>query len=263
MSSGSYKIEAGTPMASELERLRLQSQQFKDLEKKLLSEAGLKSNHKVIELGAGPGYISRLLLDLIPEGDLLATEVNPDLFQILNENTKDFSSIRTSLCSVDSIDVPDGWADFIYGRFIFQHLPDPLAVLKESHRCCAPGGRIATVDSDDGFITMFPEIDSVQKFLSLADARQKDHGGDRRIGRKLQHLMFEAGFHSVRSRVLFFTPKDIPAEAFVHMVFGFKSTLVEDKGIVLKAHEDLRRALLDDSTFVSLGIVVTVGQKTE
>lgn len=43
---------------------------------------------------------------------------------------------------------PDGSFTIVTSRFTFHHFPDPLAVLREMTRVCAPGGRIAVVDTD-------------------------------------------------------------------------------------------------------------------
>jgi ubiquinone/menaquinone biosynthesis C-methylase UbiE len=43
---------------------------------------------------------------------------------------------------------PDGAFTIVTSRFTFHHFQDPLAVLREMARVCAPGGRIAVVDSD-------------------------------------------------------------------------------------------------------------------
>jgi ubiquinone/menaquinone biosynthesis C-methylase UbiE len=43
---------------------------------------------------------------------------------------------------------PDGSFSIVTSRFTFHHFPDPLGVLREMRRVCAPGGRIAVVDTD-------------------------------------------------------------------------------------------------------------------
>jgi ubiquinone/menaquinone biosynthesis C-methylase UbiE len=43
---------------------------------------------------------------------------------------------------------PDASFTIVTSRFTFHHFQDPLAVLREMKRVCAPGGRIAVVDTD-------------------------------------------------------------------------------------------------------------------
>ena len=43
---------------------------------------------------------------------------------------------------------PDASFTIVTSRFTFHHFQDPLAVLREMARVCAPGGRVAVVDTD-------------------------------------------------------------------------------------------------------------------
>jgi len=43
---------------------------------------------------------------------------------------------------------PDGAFTIVTSRFAFHHFLDPLAVLREMKRVCAPGGRVVVVDTD-------------------------------------------------------------------------------------------------------------------
>jgi len=43
---------------------------------------------------------------------------------------------------------PDGSFTIVVSRFTFHHFLDPLAVLREMARVCAPGGRVAVIDTD-------------------------------------------------------------------------------------------------------------------
>jgi ubiquinone/menaquinone biosynthesis C-methylase UbiE len=49
---------------------------------------------------------------------------------------------------VTSLPYPDGAFSIVTSRFTFHHFQDPLAVLREMRRVCAPGGRVAVVDTD-------------------------------------------------------------------------------------------------------------------
>ena len=49
---------------------------------------------------------------------------------------------------VTSLPYPDGAFSIVTSRFTFHHFQDPLAVLREMRRVCAPCGRVAVVDTD-------------------------------------------------------------------------------------------------------------------
>jgi ubiquinone/menaquinone biosynthesis C-methylase UbiE len=48
---------------------------------------------------------------------------------------------------VSALPYEDGAFTIVVSRFAFHHFPDPLAVLREMVRVCAPGGRIVVVDT--------------------------------------------------------------------------------------------------------------------
>jgi SAM-dependent methyltransferase len=48
---------------------------------------------------------------------------------------------------VTALPYPDGSFTIVVTRFAVHHFPDPLAVLREMVRVCAPGGRIVVVDT--------------------------------------------------------------------------------------------------------------------
>lgn len=48
---------------------------------------------------------------------------------------------------VTALPYPDGSFTIVVTRFAVHHFPDPLAVLREMARVCAPGGRIVVVDT--------------------------------------------------------------------------------------------------------------------
>jgi ubiquinone/menaquinone biosynthesis C-methylase UbiE len=53
---------------------------------------------------------------------------------------------------VTTLPYPDGAFDIVTTRFSMHHFPDPVAVMREMVRVCAPGGRVAVIDmyaSDD------------------------------------------------------------------------------------------------------------------
>ena len=49
---------------------------------------------------------------------------------------------------VTRLPYPDGSFSIVTSRFTFHHFQDPLGVLREMKRVCAPNGRVAVVDTD-------------------------------------------------------------------------------------------------------------------
>jgi len=47
---------------------------------------------------------------------------------------------------VNALPYPDAHFSIVSSRYVFHHLPEPLAVLKEMRRVCKPGGRVVVAD---------------------------------------------------------------------------------------------------------------------
>ncbi len=108
---------------------------------------------------------------------------------------REASAVR--FAPADVADLPYGAAafDVVTARLLFQHLPDPEAVVAEIRRVLRPGGRAFVFDVDDGLGVTYPEPSAALTALEGAFAAcQSGRGGDRHVGRKLTTYFATAGF---------------------------------------------------------------------
>jgi SAM-dependent methyltransferase len=58
---------------------------------------------------------------------------------------------------------PGEWGtfDLAHARFLLEHVPDPLAVVKQMVKAVRPGGRVALLDDDHELLRLFPEPPAV------------------------------------------------------------------------------------------------------
>jgi len=263
MSTGSYNFETLNDLGFQAERLRQQAAAVRDIETSILKAAGLQPRHTVLELGSGPGFVSDLLAELIPEGCLYAIEPSPALIAQIESNVrrKPAGGLHTLQAFGDNLPLPADSIDFAYARFVLQHIPQPETTLAETYRVMRSGGHLCAVDSDDGLVVFYPEEPRVSTVLKTAQATQASQGGDRFIGRKLQHMMTQAGFINVRSRILALTSSELPFGVLFNILLGYKASLLGGAVDFRKLYEDLATEVANGRQIIAGGVFIVTGEK--
>ncbi|ARF79268.1 class I SAM-dependent methyltransferase [Kitasatospora aureofaciens] len=201
----------GGGLGAELDRLEAQAALSFPEELRILRELGLPTGGTVLELGAGPGAVTRRLRAALPadtaliaadiDGELLAHAAGPGVTLLVADGAE--------------LPLPDASVDFVLLRYVLQHVPDPVAVLAEVRRVLRPGGRVAVTEVDSALWgaaePSYPELAGVHAKMAAA---QRADGGDRSIGRRLPRLLRAAGFGQPVLRPFATTNDDHPTDAF-------------------------------------------------
>ncbi len=95
-----------------------------------------------------------------------------------------------------------GSFDIAHARFLLEHVPDPLAVVRAMAAAIKPGGRVVIEDDDHGMFRPWPEPPGVM-IVWHAYVRTYDRlGNDPYVGRRLVQLLAQAGLSPTRSTLL-------------------------------------------------------------
>ena len=197
---------ASTPhgLEAELQRLRFQALLSWAQEVRILQGLGLAPGMRVLELGSGPGFITAALAALVPAGEVLALEIDPELqararAYLAAAGVTNWRPVRANAMATG---LAPASVDFVYARYLFQHLPDPTGAAREAARVLRPGGVLAVFDVDDALVILdpppAPTVAPINDRLEAAHrAEQAARGGNRLIGRRLPHILRDAGFHDL------------------------------------------------------------------
>ncbi|MGC2456539.1 MAG: methyltransferase domain-containing protein [Gallionellaceae bacterium] len=264
MRAGSYNFETLNDTGFQAERLRQQAKAVRGIEADILRSAGIQCGDDVLELGSGPGFVSDLLSELAPEGSLYVVEPSLALLSQVERNVhnKPARGLYPIQAYGDNLPLPRSSIDFSYARFVLQHVPRPETIFSEIYRTMRSGGHFCAVDSDDGLVVCYPENQHVSQVLRTAQTTQAEQGGDRFIGRKLQHMMTNAGFVSVNSRILSLTSSDLPFDVLFSILLGYKASLVGDAIDIKQLFGDLSREVMGGRQLLAGGVFIVTGKKT-
>ncbi len=176
-----------------------------------LDALALAGGERVLDLGAGLGQMAR---GMIARGAAHVVGVERSAAQI--ERARDLA--RREAPEIDeafdlrpgnSLAPPlatDEWGTFDVGhaRFLLEHVPDPLGVVRVMLRAVRPGGRIVLEDDDHAVLRLWPEPPGFDRIWAAYERTYDRLGCDPYVGRRLVALLHEAGARPVKNRWLWF-----------------------------------------------------------
>jgi ubiquinone/menaquinone biosynthesis C-methylase UbiE len=197
-------------------RLRAQALLSWSQEARLLHWIGLRDGMSVLEMGCGPGFVARALLDLLPNASLTALDSDPAMLERARGYLGDAAG-RVRFVQASALDTglaPESF-DFVIARLLFQHLADPVAAAREALRLLRPGGQLAVIDIDAALWGIASPMDQRLAPIHARAARaQAAEGGDRAIGRRLWRILKQAGFAQPRLEAYVYHSDELGLDAF-------------------------------------------------
>jgi SAM-dependent methyltransferase len=172
-----------------------------------LRELALRGDERIIDFGSGLGQFSRAMARSVPRGKVAGIERNEEqlaLAKRLAEEDGEAGLVEFRQGDVLNIELEWGTYDVAHTRFVLEHVPDPLRVVKAMVRAVRPGGRVILADDDHDVLRLWPEPPGMAE-LWRAYMRTYDRiGNDPYIGRRLVQLLHDAGARPVRNTWIFF-----------------------------------------------------------
>lgn len=184
---------------NELRRLKEQAEISWNKEYRILTQFGLKDKMRVLEVGSGPGFYSKLLLETFPNIELYCLEINQNLMDVAKKNLINYNNrIHFIYGNVEKTNFIDNSFDIVITRLVFQHLTRPQNAMSEIFRILKPNGKNIILDIDNelwGLTEPYNElIYATNKSMA---SYQHSKGCDRNIGRKLLRIMKNSNFSNL------------------------------------------------------------------
>ncbi len=110
----------------------------------VVANMNLQPNHVVADIGAGSGYFSFRIADLVPNGKVLAVDIQPEMLQLIERQKidKGVNNIEGVLGQVDDPNLELNSIDAAIMVDAYHEFSHPFEMINGIHAALKPGGRI-------------------------------------------------------------------------------------------------------------------------
>lgn len=160
----------------------------------LIRNLGLKSADVVADIGAGSGYFAFRIAPAVPQGKVVAVDIQPEMLQIieLRKVESGVRNVQPLLGAIDDPRLPAGSVDLVLMVDVYHEFSHPREMMAGIVRALRPGGRVALVE----YRAEDPEvpIKALHKMTERQAIREMAAAGLRHVETRSvlpwQHLMF-------------------------------------------------------------------------
>lgn len=110
----------------------------------VVANMGLEPDHVVADIGAGSGYFSFRIAKLVPDGKVMAVDIQPEMLQLI-ENQKaadNVTNIEGVLGEIDNPNLAPNSIDAAIMVDAYHEFSHPFEMIDGLYKALKPGGRI-------------------------------------------------------------------------------------------------------------------------
>ena len=128
-----------------LDRSKREQEERTDL---LVEMMSLKPDEVVADIGSGTGYFSLRLAKRVPEGGVVAVDIQPEMNAILEEKAESqgITNIQTILGTITDTRIPAETVDVVLFVDAYHEFSHPWEMKRSLMKALKPGGRVVLVE---------------------------------------------------------------------------------------------------------------------
>jgi ubiquinone/menaquinone biosynthesis C-methylase UbiE len=187
-----YVIRGGQPG---YERLQVLARAWWPLTSVLFDRIGLGPGMRCLDLGCGSGDVTFEMARRVgPDSQVIGIDMDEVKLALAREAAaaRGLDNVEFQAMSVYDWTEPDAY-DFVYCRFLLQHLGRPVDVLRAMWAAVRPGGVIVAGDADFEGSFCYPPNEAFDFWVESFQRVLERRGGDPQMGRKLHTSFAQAG----------------------------------------------------------------------
>jgi ubiquinone/menaquinone biosynthesis C-methylase UbiE len=173
----------------------------------------LSPGTSLLDVGCGPGTITLDFANRVAPGPVIGVDLAAEVIEAANAEGETHSASNVEFRTADlyALEFDDDSFDIVHAHQVLQHVPDPVAALREMKRVCKPGGLVAARDSDYAAFTWYPAEPKIEAWLAMYRTVARSNQAEPDAGRFLLAWAHAAGFTDVQpgaSTWCYATPED-------------------------------------------------------
>ncbi len=128
-----------------LERPEREQEERTDLLMKMME---LDRDDVVADIGSGTGYFTLRIAPKVPDGKVVAVDIQPEMNAILEQNAEQqgISNVETVLGAIDDAKIPENSIDVVLFVDAYHEFSNPWEMKQSLYKALRPGGRVVLVE---------------------------------------------------------------------------------------------------------------------
>jgi trans-aconitate 2-methyltransferase len=212
--------------------------------KKILDRLSLNGDETFLDAGCGTGKLTRELLELLPNGHVVALDISQNMLNAAQANLSSEFGDRVEFVAADLMDLPfSELFDGIFSTAAFHWIPDHDRLFQSLYRALKPGGWLIAqcggarnLDRFLGRVAVLTRLPEFSRYLS--NFQNPWVFSDAQTARRMLQAI---GFLEVDTSLEEAPTRFDNAEQFSE----FASKVILHRHLELLPEEDLRRRMLD------------------
>jgi SAM-dependent methyltransferase len=176
-----------------------------------LRALALEGERRVLDIGCGTALMARTIARALgSDARVVGVERSEEQLATARRSAAEAGEADlVELRAGDAVDLPlaedeRGSFDLVHARFLLEHHPEPLAVVRAAVRAARPGGRIVLFDDDHDVLRTSPPTPAFAAAWEAYWRSYEDVGCDPLVGRHLVSLLVGAGASPQRNELVFY-----------------------------------------------------------
>ncbi|HEY2144344.1 MAG TPA: class I SAM-dependent methyltransferase [Candidatus Udaeobacter sp.] len=252
----------------ELARLGLQHRVWRPVVLDCWQRAGLTVGRRVLDVGAGPGYATVDLAEIVgPSGEVVALERSRNFAHAIEAacHMRSLTNVKVHEIDLMTDDLPAADYDFVWCRWVVSFVTDPALLIRKLARVMPKGG-LSIFHEYGHYETwrFFPRLPMQERFREHVIATWREAGGEPDGAARLPELLGDNSFviRSARPHVFCLRSNDYMWQWPATFIETYLPRLIEmgriDEEFAGKVRADLARAEANQNSIMITPLVMEI-----